>query len=86
MAEKKKWVKVGTLLKSKAGSLYIKVDDKLEGSVTLTKGMSLNLKDPRKENLELAERGFISMEEAESRNAKIPEYVKYNITLPPSKD
>lgn len=86
MAEKKKWTKVGALLKSKAGGLYIKVDDKLEGSVVLTKGMTLNLQDPRKRNLELAEKGFITQDEAETRNEKIPDFVRYDITIPPSKD
>lgn len=86
MAEKKKWTKVGALLKSKAGGLYIKVDDKLEGSVVLTKGMTLNLQDPRKRNLELAEKGFISQEEAESRNEKVPDWVRYEVSLAPAKD
>jgi hypothetical protein len=79
MAEKSKWLTCGSLRKGQDGSLYITVTS----DVTLTKGMSLQLQDPRKTVAKLAEKGFMTAEVAEERIAKIPEYVKYDVVLPP---
>lgn len=70
-----KWTKVGTLRKSKAGGLYIKV----EGDVTLKKDSSLNLQDPRKKIDQAVAAGRMSADEGEGRKAKVPEYIKYEV-------
>lgn len=76
-AGKSKWTTVGSLRKGKEGNLYIK----MTADVVLKKDMAVRLQDPRKKNVTLAEKGFISMEEAEKRNTNIPEYVKYDVVL-----
>ena len=83
MAETKKsaWKTVGSLRKGEKGNLYIKITE----GVTLNTGDSIQLQDPRKRNQTLADKGFITQEEAESRNAKIPEYVKYDVVMGPPK-
>lgn len=79
MAEKPKWLTCGSLRKGPDGSLYIMVTS----DVTLTKGTALQLQDPRKSITKMAEKGFMTAEIAEERIAKIPEYVKYDVVLPP---
>jgi len=69
------WTKVGTLRKSKAGGLYIKV----EGDVSLKKDSSLSLQDPRKKLDASVAAGRMTADEAEGRKAKVPEYIKYEI-------
>jgi hypothetical protein len=73
------WTRVGSLRKGKTGNLYIK----LEKDVTLTATDVLQLQDPRKVQKTLVEKGKISAEEADARIAKIPEYVRYDVVLPP---
>lgn len=80
MAETKaKWLTVGSLRKGKDGNLYINVQE----DVTLAKGSTLQLQDPRKKAMAMAEKGYITTEVAEERVAKIPEYVRYDVVLPP---
>lgn len=69
------WTKVGTLRKSKAGGLYIKV----EGDVALKKDSSLSLQDPRKKLDASVAAGRMTADEAEARKAKVPEYIKYEV-------
>ena len=72
MAEKKRWVKVGAILKKKDGNgQYIKVSD----DVKLSKDMILNIQNPRK-------RPGIT----EDQLAKIPDWVLAEIYIPPAKD
>lgn len=74
------WKKVGSLRKSQKGGLYIKVDE----AVSLTKGSSLQLKDPRKSLDQAVEAGRMTSEKAEEIKSKIPEYVKYDVILAPN--
>ncbi len=76
-AGKSKWTTVGSLRKGKEGNLYIK----MTADVSLKEDAAVRLQDPRKKNLNLAEKGFITLEEAEKRNGNIPEYVKYDVVL-----
>jgi len=78
-SEKAKWLTFGSLRKGKDGSLYITVTE----DVTLKKGASLQLQDPRKKAMAMAEKGYITEEVAQERVAKIPEYVRYDVVLPP---
>lgn len=73
------WKKLGSLRKSQKGSLYIKIDE----DVTLTKGMSLQLKDPRKSLDAAVENGKMSSEKAEEIKAKIPDYIRYEVIQAP---
>ena len=74
------WLKVGTLRKSKTGSLYVKVDE----GVTLTKGDVLQLQDPRKKLQASVEAGRLSQEAAAEKAAKIPDYIRYEVVKPPT--
>ena len=77
---KQQWTKVGTVMKRKDGNgTYLKIDlrrGKEElAELLLKSGMILNIQDPRK-------RAGITEEQL----AKIPEYVKAELYLPPAKD
>lgn len=82
MANNKEWKKVGSLRKSQKGDNYIKIDD----DVTLKKGAALQLKDPRKSLDQAVENGRMSAENAAERKAKIPDYIRYELILPPDKE
>lgn len=73
------WTKVGQVLKSKAGGTYIKLDlrkgEEVLKSLTLENGAMLTLQDPRKR------KGI-----TEEQLAKIPDFVKADIFLPPAKE
>ena len=77
MAAKTKWTKVGTLKKSKAGNLYVSV----ENTVTLNKDANIMLKDPRKELEASKVDGRRDAKKADEMIAKIPDFVKYNLYL-----
>lgn len=67
-----KWVKVGAILKSKEGNKkYIKIDQ----DVSLKKGQTLQIFDPRKSK-------FIT----EERLAKLPDYVLFDLFVAPDRD
>ena len=67
-----KWNKVGAVLKGKDGkSKYIKIDQ----DVSLKKGQTLQLFDPRKSK-------FMT----EERLAKLPDYVVADIFVAPDRD
>lgn len=74
---KSKWTKVGALKKSKAGNLYISVDE----TVTLTKGASLQLRDPRKSYQAAADAGRMDADKAAEAIAKIPDFIRYDVML-----
>jgi hypothetical protein len=78
----KPWARVGTLKKSKAGNLYITVED----DITLKKGATIMLKDPRKELAESKAAGRLDADKADAMIAKIPEFVRYNLSLAPDKE
>lgn len=72
-----KWTKVGSLRKSKAGGLYIKVD----ADVSLKKDSALNLQDPRKGYTRSVESGKMSQEQADEKISKIPDYIRFDVFL-----
>lgn len=76
---KTKWQNVGTLRKNKDGKLYLKFDQE----VTLAKGAVLQLQKPDEAVKRLMELGYLDEEKGATRLAAIPEYVKYNVVLPP---
>jgi hypothetical protein len=78
MSTKPKWQKVGSVLKARKGGFYIKVEAQIPA------GSSLQMKCPREEVNFFLQRGTIDEAEAEKRLAKIPDFVKYNLYLPPS--
>ncbi len=71
------WNKIGTVRKSKKGSLYIKV----ESDVALKKDAMLTLQDPRKKLDESVASGRLTEEKAEEFRAKIPDYIRQEIYL-----
>lgn len=71
------WKKLGSLRKSQKGGLYIKMDE----DVTLKKGQSIQLTDPRKSLDKAVEAGRMSGEKAEGIKAKIPDYIRYDLHL-----
>lgn len=73
------WKKLGSLRKSQKGGLYIKLDE----DISLKKGQSVQLKDPRKSLDQAVEAGRMSSEKAEEMKAKIPEYIRYDLILAP---
>lgn len=72
-----KWTKVGSLRKSKAGGLYIKVD----ADVSLKKDSALNLQDPRKSIQRGVESGKMTQDEADTKIAKVPDYIRFDVFL-----
>ncbi len=73
------WKRIGSLSKSKSGSLYIKVTEE----VTLEKDSALMLQDPRKKLEASVAAGRLSEEKAAEIAAKIPEFVKYEVYVAP---
>jgi hypothetical protein len=72
-----KWVKLGTIRKSKKGSLYIKVDN----DVKLLKNSALQIQDPRKKIKDQVASGKLTEAQGEERLSKIPEYIRQEIFL-----
>jgi hypothetical protein len=79
MSEAKKWTKVGEILKSKKGDLYVKI----KASVSLNSGDALQIRDPRKSIASAVERGTITEAEGEKRLASVQEFHRYDLILPP---
>lgn len=81
MSKKSEWKKIGSIRKSEKGDLYIKIDD----AVSLTKGSVMQIQDPRKRIAEAKERGKLSAEVADEMLSKVPDFIRYEIVLPPAK-
>lgn len=64
------WVEVGSIMKSKKGTNYLKVAN----DVTLKAGQILNIQNPR------SRKGI-----SEEQLAKIPDYVLANVSIPPER-
>lgn len=81
---KSAWLKVGEILLSnkREGELYIKMKE----DVTLKVGQTLQIKDPRKSLEEAVNAGRLTEEKAETILSKIPDFVCYELILPPAKD
>lgn len=75
------WKTVGSLRKSNKGGLYIKINE----GVTLSKDDVLQLQDPRKKLQASIDAGRLTEEKGAEMIAKVPEYVKYDVVLPPKK-
>ena len=95
------WTQVGSIRKSEKGKLYIKFHANKEGDsysaknlkelskaigAAGQKGLSLQIEKPQDKILRLAELGYIEESDIEKRLEQIPEYIKYEITLPPQDD
>ena len=96
------WTQVGTIRKSDEGKLYIKfhankekggnyssrnlneLAKALEGAGQ--KGLSLQIEKPQDKIMRLAELGFIEEADVEKRLESIPDYIRYEISLPPQND
>lgn len=78
---KPKWQRVGSMLasKNKEGSYYIKVE------ADIPAGSILQMEKPREAIEKMVERGIITQEEADERINKVPDFVKFNLVLPPPK-
>ena len=79
---KKKWLNIGSVRKSEKGGFYLKVDE----DVTLKAGMSLQLEKPADAIDRLCDLGYIESDVAEERKAKVPDYIKFDVKLPPARD
>lgn len=73
------WLKIGSLRKNQKGNFYIKVS----ADVNLSKDDVIQVQDPRKKLKESVDAGRLSEEKAAEIAAKIPEYIKYELVLPP---
>ena len=81
----KKWQKVGAVLRKKTGEgFYMKVEQDIPA------GTTLQLQNPteRVERLVkyLVEKGEITQDEADAKIAAVPDFVKYDLILPPPKE
>jgi hypothetical protein len=97
-----KWTQVGSIRLSKDNKLYIKFHANKEkddsySSANLKElakalesagqdGIALQIEKPADKINKLAGLGFIKEEDLEKRLAQIPEWLKYEITLPPQND
>lgn len=75
------WKNVGSLRKSKAGGLYIKINE----GVTLAKDDVLQLQDPRKKLQASIDAGRLTEEKGAEMIAKVPDFVKYDVVLAPKR-
>lgn len=76
------WKRVGSVKKSKNGNgFYL---DVAEG-ITLSKGDKLQLQEPREQLKKFFEMGKMSEEQYEERLGKIPDFVAFDVVLPPRK-
>lgn len=98
MADKKAWTQVGTIRMGDKG-LYIKFHANKEkdgnySSANLStlaeaiqnagdKGLSLQIETPQDKVTRLAALGFIDEDKVESRLESIPDFIRYEIALPP---
>lgn len=98
---KSDWTQVGTIRKSKKGSLYMKLDNKIENLSKLknaieseiqsivngeeSKGISLQIQKPSDKLDRLLDLGYIDQTEYDRRLGSIPEYIRQEVTLPPPK-
>lgn len=73
------WRKIGTVRKSKTGGNYIKIDE----DVTLSKDAVVQLQDPRKKLEDSVAAGRLTEEKAEAIRSKIPDYIRFELVLPP---
>jgi hypothetical protein len=71
------WNKVGSIRKSKKGSLYIKFD----ADVNLTKDSVLQIQNPREKIQDMVKSGKLDEAKANERLAKIPEYIRQEVFL-----
>lgn len=76
------WTKVGTIRKSKSGGSYLKV----EADITLAKGASLTIQDPRVQIKKMIESGKLDEAKGNERLSKIPEYITREVFLMPERD
>lgn len=84
--DRSKWQNnVMSINESKAGDLYIKVSDKLQGALILYPGDTLQMKG-KQENLDEAlEAGRMTAEQHAELSEKLS-FIKYEITAPPTKE
>lgn len=83
MSKKSKWLEVGAVLRKKEGEgSYIKI----KTDVRLTEGTILQVSDPREKYDRLVKSGHMSEEEAEESKARVPDFVLFDIVLPPPRD
>ena len=78
--------RVGQILTSKKGVSYIKIDDKLTENLVLEPGQALFLSNPADDVDGLVSIGKLTAEEGEARKARIPSFVKKNISIANKKD
>jgi hypothetical protein len=79
----KKWETVGSMRQkdeSKGGGYYLKVEKDIPA------GSFIQLQRPADKINKLVELGHLTQEQAEERLAKIPDFVKFDLVLPPPKD
>ena len=95
------WTQVGSIRKSEKGKLYIKFHANKEGDSYSSKnlkelasaienagqkGLSLQIEKPQDKIMRLAELGYIEEDKVEARLEQIPDYIRYEISLPPQDD
>jgi hypothetical protein len=73
------WKRLGSVRVSKTKSFYIKLNE----DITLSKDDAIQLQDPRKKLVESVAAGRLTQEKANEILAKIPDYIKYELVLPP---
>lgn len=89
MAKNNNWVKLGAIMKRKDGGLYIKLDDSIKtlninGALIDTK--FINLEKPQAKYERMLEKGAITEDVYQERVGAIPEFVKYELSIAPSKE
>lgn len=75
-----KWETIGTVLAKKDGKgTYIK----MKKDVHLREGTIVQVQDPRDTVDVLLGKGVITSDQAADRKSKIPDFVKFDLVLPP---
>ena len=74
-----KWRQVGSIRMSQKEKLYIKIDDASQ----IKDGDALQIEKPEDKLRRLHELGYITDEQLEDRIAKLPEWLKYEISQAP---
>jgi hypothetical protein len=88
--KKGKWLSVGTfsVKKQKEGQDPKKKEYSflVKNDVILKAGTYLSVQDPREQVKFFFEKGYITQEQYNERISKIPDFVKFEFSLPPAKD
>lgn len=76
----KKYQRVGQMLQAKNGNYYLKFETKDKEPIVIEDGEAIFMDKPEEMFNRMLELGKISEQEAQEKIAKVPGFVKFNLT------